>query len=54
MSEPSEEATILRRMLDIHEQSTRALRDAGIELPRDDVRRLKRLEKKLADATGRD
>ncbi len=52
MSEDSNKVVILRQMLDIHEQSTRALKDAGIELPEDDKRELKRLEKELQAETS--
>jgi len=52
MSQPSDEIIILREMLDIHERSTRMLRDAGIPLDPDDAKKLVKLEKQLERATS--
>ncbi len=53
MSQPSEEAVILRQMLDIYEQSTRMLKEnAGIELDAKDKKTLAKLEKQLAKVTS--
>lgn len=52
MSQPSDEVIILREMLDIHERSTRMLREAGIPIDPEDERKLVKLEKQLKGATS--
>lgn len=49
-----DEITILREMLDIHERSTRMLKDAGIPIDPEDARKLARLERQLKKVTRRE